>query len=239
MAVSSQFIPDKERKTRTRTEIKDSILRIQPGFKPKFARSRISTAGVIKMFTLVKDRNLFTGDPNILDFSVKMVQMVMKPILDGARSRGPYKYSDLDLNLKGSAGEPVSSCFGVHTKQAALNSKAASEYLVRSIEERFPAIYKVSGKDEYLPSEKVELDKFRTFEISPMGYLIKMMTWLQPLADEMSSRDDYLWSSYGIALQHGGWRRLMQRMRSNNPKFFYSSDVEKWDKHVIDRKSVV
>lgn len=88
-------------------------------------------------------------------------------------------------------------------------------------------LWKISGKKEYLPNEKLDTKNCRTFEIPPTILLQYMHRCQQYFTKQLYALVNWP-VMVGMTMSFGGFNHMMKRMEQDFVKFM--GDVSKWDK---------
>lgn len=89
-------------------------------------------------------------------------------------------------------------------------------------------LWKMSGKGEILPMEKINTDDIRVFEIPPVNFLGNGMRLCQSFNESIHEHWEDTPIAVGTVMQRGGLDTMLRRMDLGGSKF--TQDVRKWDK---------
>jgi hypothetical protein len=140
----------------------------------------------------------------------------------------------LRLNLAASGGVPWTR-YGLISKRDCLNDAQFRKYLheLYANPSISKPVWRVSGKIEWYPAEKLDANKVRTFIVPPFHLL-----WYQVklYLGQNNSMKMFHWSAYGFNPYMGGTHNLAQRLLINKIFLFY--DAVGWDRVLPVLKTV-
>ena len=113
VAQSDQFVPEKTVPVRIREDILQKVLLKDKDYIPSHKRSIIDTRSVVKQFMLNGKRYCFSGDCEILEYTIQFFETHYRRVFKGAKR---LRFDQVEVNFPGSPGTPISDVFDVHTK---------------------------------------------------------------------------------------------------------------------------
>lgn len=196
----------------------------------KFATPNTTVQSTLDRFFLQPEPVEFTGNPQVLCAAAEVTKQQLYPVFRKARTFGIYKLSNFQnsLNKQSTPGFIIKKLLKCLTKEQALNSDKARQYIREFMEGLYTPIFTVKDKYEVLPVEKARAGQVRTFEVAPLEYLITLGIYIQPIIDALLLGQEN--SAYGVVLQHGGFKKVMDSVTPEKGEIAYAGDVEKWDK---------
>lgn len=112
------------------------------------------------------------------------------------------------------------------------NRNSIDEYWNQAHELDYESLWKLSGKNEFLPWKKIYADDQRCFEIPDTYKLSFDLRCVQSFNKRMIAAVEDLPIKVGTSFQRGGLHRLLSELERKYEKFGMG-DIQKWDKNYL------